>query len=90
MSKNETVAEVLGGVPAVKEESRETENQQEVLEVLCCSLKVPELHPVRARQRAGVLNGIRHKGHAGKTLSDFAEHPFAKGADLDPTSTKPR
>jgi hypothetical protein len=84
VNKKETLAKaLLGGVPAVKEEVEKLKTNQ----------KYSHYYPVVAKYLKYVLyepasekaypNGIRDKGRAGKTLSYFAEHPFAKEADLD-------
>jgi hypothetical protein len=84
VNKKETLAKaLLGGVPAVKEEVEKLKTNQ----------KYSHYYPVVSKYLKYVLyepaseeaypNGIRDKGRAGKTLSYFAEHPFAKEADLD-------
>jgi hypothetical protein len=84
VNKKETLAKaLLGGVPAVKEE----------VEKLKTNKKYSHYYPLVSKYLNYILyepaseqaypNGIQDKGRAGMTLSYFAEHPFAKEADLD-------
>jgi hypothetical protein len=84
VNKKETLTKVLlGGVPALKEE----------VENLKTNEKFSKYYPLVSKYLNYILYepaseqpypyGIRDKGRTGMTLSYFAEHQFAKEADLD-------
>jgi hypothetical protein len=83
VNKNETVAKALGGVPAVKEEVEKLKTNKNYSKYYAVVSKYLNYILYERASEEAYPNGIRDKGHAGKTLSDFVEHSFAKEADLD-------
>ena len=83
VSKHETGPKVFGGVPALKEEVEKLKTNQKFSKYYAVVSKYLNYILHEAASEEAYPNGIRDTGHAGMRLSDFAEHPFAKEAELD-------
>ncbi len=83
VDKNETVAKVLRGVPAVKEEVEKLKTNKKYSKYYAEVSKYLNYILYEPASELEYPNGIRDKGRAGKTFSYFAGHRCAKEADLD-------